>query len=149
MVVMLQVCVWECLVWVSAGLPASACLGIQIFLTNFDRAVWTGNFMCIVNEIHHTAIFTLINWNCVSVSWSFSFIGYCLYNILYVLSTKCIQETYNGEAICVGLYVLCHLWYTWLDLCEIRCYIRNCEILLWLMSANDKGYCACSSDQSF
>jgi hypothetical protein len=30
---------------------------------------------------------------------------------LYILSTKCIKETYNEEAICVGLNVLCHLWY--------------------------------------
>jgi hypothetical protein len=147
MVVMLQFCVLECLVWVSAGLPASACLGIQIILTHFDRAVWTGNFMCSVNEIQHSNIcFDKLNY--LPISWSFCFIGCCFYNILCILSTKWIKETYNGEAIYVGLYVLCHVGYMWLGPFEIRCHIRNCEISLWLMSGNDKAYCACSSDES-
>ena len=107
---------------------------------------WELHVQCEWNPPHSNICFYELNYLCIS--WSFCFIGYCFYNILYILSTKCIKETYNGEAICVGVFVLCHLWYTWLDLFEIRCHIRNCEISLWLMSGNDKAYCACSSDES-
>lgn len=107
---MLWASFWEYLVWVSAGLPAvmicfhypvSTCPPWDKIIIRFDRAFSAGKFVCGVNEIQSTVIFALINWNHLPTVCSLCFIWYCFYNFLYILSSQCIKQTYNGETVCV------------------------------------------------